>query len=215
MNTPTYQAYINSTSMQAHHLNAHRTGSQLLQQWAAASGLFIGVPMLKATADGITLTVPYYPSPTVTPTGITESALSLNANAIQALGDQLSLAYGVSVSVHLLRLTEPYLDAQVLSAYLSHCLSNSTFKSTMRTLFQGLKLLGNGTTVSLPAWLAGVKVRVAGRLVQERSRPRTTVSQTALGTFQLGRHSVVQAGSYTQANAKGSVTVKVWLCIRD
>jgi hypothetical protein len=68
--------------------------------------------------------------------------------------------------------------------------------------------------VTLPGAIIGVKVQLAGRLITERSRPRTVVTSASVGSFRPGPYQSLQSGSYTMVNPKGTYTVKVWLSVQ-
>nr|YP_009445633.1 ribosomal protein S3 [Tremella fuciformis]YP_010180089.1 ribosomal protein S3 [Auricularia auricula-judae]ATX61911.1 ribosomal protein S3 [Tremella fuciformis]ATX61932.1 ribosomal protein S3 [Tremella fuciformis]ATX61955.1 ribosomal protein S3 [Tremella fuciformis]ATX61976.1 ribosomal protein S3 [Tremella fuciformis]ATX61998.1 ribosomal protein S3 [Tremella fuciformis] len=70
------------------------------------------------------------------------------------------------------------------------------------------------TDSHLPSHIVGIKVRVSGRLMTERSQPRKTVQSVQVGSFSKNNLSLVDMASYSTKNKKGAFTVKVWISQR-
>jgi len=140
----------------------------------------------------------------------------LSANMVNVLADYLSRSLRQKVSLSLVRVQNPYSDANLLARYLSTLMggpaqSSHTFKAVVLRLAQHLAFAvgpGAGKGRNAPIALRGVRVRVSGRLTTEPTRPRQTTQEFTLGTFRSNR---LQAGSYTVFNSKGAMTIKVWL----
>ena len=164
---------------------------------------------------------------------------ALNQSMVNALGAQLSLVVGQDVELIMVRLSAPYLDANVLAKWLSMDLAATTFSQAIKTMLSKMTitkttkaqtpkrtttagLKGSSLTgshprqfpVTLPGTIIGVKVQLAGRLLTERSLPRAVVQSASIGSFRPGPHQSLQSGSYTMVNTKGTYTVKVWLSVQ-
>lgn len=159
----------------------------------------VGKPIISKATGITTVTVPYYTS---TP---------FNPNVVNGLGLQLSHSLGCLVELRLIHLEAPYLDATILSQWLSAELVDSTFQQAIGLL---MTLVGPTTDDSPVGSIIGIKVQLAGRLMTEASLPRAVVQSSSLGSFKLMTHQSLQSGSYTVSNLKGAYTVKVWLSVK-
>lgn len=175
--------------------------------------VFNGLPQVRVGSAGVTVQVVYYlPSHKTKASGVP----ALTGSSVQALASELSTVFGQSVTLVLVRLSQPYLDAHVLAAYLSKRLAGKDkFTRVMRRLFTTAMTAKKWANVEgLPWTLIGIKVELHGRLTSERSRPRTTVQTAEQGCLTNTAQASTQSSSYTDVNHKGSYTVKVWLCTR-
>jgi len=71
------------------------------------------------------------------------------------------------------------------------------------------KLSGNNVNI-IPAFLSGITIRVAGRLLTHRVVPRQTVKTTRRGASAKGKINFKDLATYTNKNKRGafSITVK-------
>ena len=194
----THTALLNSSR---HALEATRLAFMPLK--AIPGRLIVNVGAGSTTAH-----LPYYTY---------EANTALSPNLTTSLKTLLSDLYGRPVQLVFIKLTQPYLDADVLAAYLAQELAEYTFASAVRLLFAAASPLRNPLSPSvttLPSSLVGIKVRLAGRLTTEPSRPRSTIKTATLGTLTTNRHTWLQTGAYTSVNLKNTFTVKVWLAQR-
>jgi hypothetical protein len=184
---------------------ASRAVDSLLESFSSPLEVLTGKATVEQGAGQTVVTVPYF----------TYSSLEvLSVNAVNALGQQLAVALARPVQLVLVRLLSPTLDASVLAQYLSKELEENTFRKTMLNLFTHIGPVPLSTSCPQPGTLIGVKVRLAGRLLKEASRPRQTIQSASLGSFSASPKHALQSGSYTISNSKGAYTVKVWLCVQ-
>lgn len=171
---------------------------------SALSSLLHGKATMQQTANLVVITVPYY------------SDHVLTASSVNMLGQQLASMAGCLVELRLVRLLAPFLDADILARFLSRELHSSRFRKVVTTLFNHIGPIKPYTRlpVSYTGAILGVKIRLAGRLLEEPTQPRQTIQTASMGTFASGRLYRLQAGSYTTSNSKGAYTVKVWLNVK-
>lgn len=186
-------------------LHASRLVETLVAAFFNPLELVAGKPMLEASSASTLITVPYYAY---------DSLKALSLDSINGLGHLLSDQLGRPVQLVLVRLLTPVLDAHVLARYLSLELKHSTYRAIVLSLFSKLNLVTPMTLGLQTGTLIGVKVRLAGRLIGEPSRPRQTIQTASIGTFSANSHHALQSSSYTTTNLKGTYTLKVWLCVR-
>lgn len=61
-----------------------------------------------------------------------------------------------------------------------------------------------------PAILTGIRVKVSGRLLTQRVKPKKTINLSEKGGFKKTKKSIVDYALYTNKNKRGAYTVKVW-----
>lgn len=191
-------------------VNQFRLLRIIIARFSQAAGILTTQPSVEfnPVTGSLKLTIGYF---------IAGERNQLSANLVNVVTDYLSLALGLKVSLVLIRVQNPYADANVLARYLSSLMggparSSHAFKAVMLQLAKFLAFPSVAVKgvwgINAPYALRGVRVRVSGRLTVEPTRPRQTTHEFTLGTFKTNR---LQAGSFTVINSKGAMTVKVWL----
>lgn len=193
-------------------LNATRSGIKLIAHFFSPINALAGKPVFTVTADSVIVHVFYY---------IPDTGKALNNNTVNNLGDALSSLFGRSVELRLVKLHYPYLNSYILAQYIALNTQDYTLVQIVRRIFGSIAPVKNKNTQSvnvlasdLPSHIVGIKVRVSGRLMTERSRPRQTVQTAQIGSFAKGNLSLVDSASFTTKNKKGAFTVKVWISQR-
>lgn len=208
-------AYIPDTA-------THRTVAALFVHVSCAVDLYFGSltasvlpgrPRVALAGERITVHVSYF---ALASGGVNGTALT--RDDVSTLTAYLSAATGLECSLVLVKLTQPYLDAQVLASYMSHELSaEDKFVTVLAALHATAHIAPHGRSnllPGLPSYIIGVKVALAGRLKSEVSRPRLTDQVAQLGSLMTKPGTNTSVASHTAINAKGTYTVKVWLCQR-
>jgi ribosomal protein S3 len=191
-------------------LNATRSGIKLIAHFFSPINALAGKPVFTVTADSVIVHVFYY---------IPDTGKALNNNTVNNLGDALSSLFGRSVELRLVKLHYPYLNSYILAQYIALNTQDYTLVQIVRRIFGSIAPVKNTQSVNvlasdLPSHIVGIKVRVSGRLMTERSRPRQTVQTAQIGSFAKGNLSLVDSASFTTKNKKGAFTVKVWISQR-
>lgn len=191
-------------------LNATRSGIKLIAHFFSPINALAGKPVFTVTADSVIVHVFYY---------IPDTGKALNNNTVNNLGDALSSLFGRSVELRLVKLHYPYLNSYILAQYIALNTHDYTLVQIVRRIFGSIAPVKNTQSVNvlasdLPSHIVGIKVRVSGRLMTERSRPRQTVQTAQIGSFAKGNLSLVDSASFTTKNKKGAFTVKVWISQR-
>lgn len=203
----TYYGYTHrGKTGQTRTLNNSRVRTQLIKHFFAPIERLSSQPVYTVTRRGVLVNMYYY-----RPEG------ALNRNSINNLGEALTKVFDRPVKLELIKLHYPHLNRDILARYLSMNRDRYTFSRLKTELFKRVKIVSNAKSgkseeAKLPSHIVGMKVEVSGRLVTERSRPRQTVSSAQIGRISGDRGKlVVDYGSHTNKNAKGSYTVKVWI----
>lgn len=169
-----------------------------------------GKPVFTFTADSVIIHVFYY---------IPVTNQALNSNTINNLGEALSSIFGRPVELRIVKMHYPYLDSHILAQYIAMNSQDYTLAQIIRRVFGSISPVKNTDSVEaltseLPSHIVGIKVRVSGRLMMERSRPRQTVQTMQMGSFSKDNLALVDSASFTTKNKKGAFTVKVWISQR-
>jgi len=61
----------------------------------------------------------------------------------------------------------------------------------------------------LPAFLSGMKIRIAGRLLTQRVVPRKTVKTTVRGALATGKVNYSEMARITKKNKRGAFSITV------
>jgi hypothetical protein len=145
--------------------------------------------------------------------------LSLNKNKLQILCLYLSKIYKKPVELELDRLYYPYFDSHILVNMLGLISNIVKFRFIIRKLFNLAKIKNtynlnrkNRSSI-IPSFLAGIKIRIAGRLLTQRVIPRLTVKTVQRGTLARGKTIplglFVNAARFTNKNKRGAFSITV------
>lgn len=191
-------------------LNATRSAIKLIAHFFSPINALAGKPVFTVTADSVIVHVFYY---------IPDTSKALNNNTVNNLGQTLSSLFRRPVELRLVKLHYPYLNSYILAQYIALNTQDYTLVQIVRRIFGSIAPVKNTQSVNvlasdLPSHIVGIKVRVSGRLMTERSRPRQTVQTAQIGSFAKGNLSLVDSASFTTKNKKGAFTVKVWISQR-
>ncbi|CAO1637832.1 unnamed protein product (mitochondrion) [Jaminaea pallidilutea] len=87
--------------------------------------------------------------------------------------------YNKKVIIKINRIHYPYLNAQILSKYLSYCQYSNHFLHFSKTIIQYPRYYA----VTIPASIAGIKISLQGRLITQKVVPRKTTNIKIVGKF--------------------------------
>lgn len=192
-------------------LNATRSAIKLIAHFFSPINALASKPVFTVTSNSVIVHVFYY---------IPVKGQTLNNNTVNNLGETLSTIFGRPVELRLVKLHYPYLNSYILAQYIALNTQEYTLVQIVRRIFgsmspvKGTSDILGALSSDMPSHIVGIKVRVSGRLVTERSRPRQTVQTAQIGSFAKGNLSLVDSASFTSKNKKGAFTVKVWISQR-
>lgn len=160
-------------------LNATRSAIKLIAHFFSPINALAGKPVFTVTADSVIVHVFYY---------IPDTSKALNNNTVNNLGQTLSSLFRRPVELRLVKLHYPYLNSYILAQYIALNTLDYTLVQIARRIFGSIAPVKNTQSVNvlasdLPSHIVGIKVRVSGRLMTERSRPRQTVQTAQIGSF--------------------------------
>lgn len=192
---------VNTTA----YLHATRLSNTLINQFFEPIDLLASKPVIDATPTTVSITVFYY---------MQEQQAALNANTINALGEVLTRVWARPVELRLVKLHYPYLNSDILAAFIVKNLEHDRFERVVSKLFGVATPVRHVKDSNLPSYIIGIKIRLAGRLTTEASRPRMTVQSAQIGSFKNSTRTLIEAGQSSTANKKGALTVQVWISQR-
>ena len=131
------------------------------------------------------------------------------------LCDILSHLFKKPVQLDLIRLHYPYNDSNILVNLLGIMINKIKLRIIFRKLFEKAviknlnKVTGKTKFNILPAFLSGVNIRVAGRLLTHRVVPRKTVKIIQRGAAATGKINFSDVARYTNKNKRGAFSITV------
>ena len=131
------------------------------------------------------------------------------------LCDILSQLFKKPVQLDLIRLHYPYNDSNILVNLLGIMINKIKLRIIFRKLFEKAviknlnKVTGKTKFKYLPAFLSGVNIRVAGRLLTHRVVPRKTVKNIQRGAAATGKINFSDMARYTNKNKRGAFSITV------
>ena len=83
-------------------------------------------------------------------------------------------------------------------------------KAVIKNPFKiNFNLKGPKKVMVLPAFLSGMKIRIAGRLLTQRVVPRKTVKTTVRGALATGKVNYSEMARITKKNKRGAFSITV------
>jgi Mitochondrial ribosomal protein (VAR1) len=127
----------------------------------------------------------------------------------------LSRLFKKPVQLDLIRLHYPYNDSNILVNLLAIMINKIKLRIIFRRLFEKAviknlnKVTGNTNYNIIPAFLSGINIRVAGRLLTHRVVPRKTVKTIRRGAAATGKINFSDVARYTKKNKRGAFSISV------
>jgi Mitochondrial ribosomal protein (VAR1) len=145
------------------------------------------------------------------------------------LNFKLSKLYSKSVEIKPIKLHYPYLNSDILNQYLASNIKLGKLNKIPRKLFKkAIPIIGVNKNFASPLlWknlikfssilldpqcLAGIKIKISGRVIRRIAASRTKKINKILGSFRFGRYnSLIDFSKYTFKTRNGMICTKVWL----
>jgi Mitochondrial ribosomal protein (VAR1) len=137
-------------------------------------------------------------------------------NKFKNLCEILSNLFKKPVELDLIRLHYPYNDSNILANFLAIMINRIKLRIIVKKLF-GNAILKNKKFCStktnklniIPAFLSGINIKVAGRLLNNRIVPRKTVKTIRRGAIAKGKINYLDVARYTNKNKRGAYSITV------
>jgi hypothetical protein len=117
------------------------------------------------------------------------------------------------VELDLIRLHYPYNDSNILVRLLAFMINKIKIRRITRKLFKNAviksikKNNNKDKTNIIPAFLSGLTIKVAGRLMKYKVIPRKTVKIVKRGSSSIGKINYTDFSRYTNKNRRGAFTI--------
>jgi len=141
----------------------------------------------------------------------------------------LSNKFNKPVELQLIRLHHPYHDSNILVNLLSLNIKNKRKKARVaiqkiynkkpvknlndpnlkKPALPTAESLARGTGKLIPAFLSGLNIKIAGRLMGEPIIPRITTKISGKGATAIGKVNYLDVAKITKKNRKGAYTIKI------
>ncbi len=138
-------------------------------------------------------------------------------NKFKILCEILSNLFKKSVEFNLIRLHYPYNDSNILANLLAIFINRIKLRIIAKRLFGKAVLKKNNKLSStktnklniIPAFLSGINIKVAGRLLNNKIVPRKTVKTIRRGAVSKGKINYLDVSRYTNKNKRGAYSITV------
>jgi hypothetical protein len=133
----------------------------------------------------------------------------------EILCEVLNSIFNKPVELDLIRLHYPYNDSNILVRLLAVMINKIKLRRITRRLFRktvikSIKKINNKDQVKIiPAFLSGMTIKIAGRLMKYRVIPRKTVKIVQRGSSSIGKINYSDVSRYTNKNKRGSFSITI------
>jgi hypothetical protein len=136
-------------------------------------------------------------------------------NKFKNLCDIISKLFNRSVEFNLIRLHYPYNDSNILANFLGIMIKRKKVRIIMKKLYRRAiikninKISNNNQINFIPAFLSGLTVKIAGRLMTHKIIPRKTIKMTRRGASAPGKINFYDVARITKKNKRGAFSITV------
>ena len=140
-------------------------------------------------------------------------------NKFKNLCEILSNLFQKSIEFNLIRLHYPYNDSNILANLLAIFINRIKLRIIAKRLFGKavIKYKTNNKSSQnnsnklkiIPAFLSGINIKVAGRLLNNKKVPRKTVKTVRRGAVSKGKINYLDVARYTNKNKRGAYSITV------
>jgi hypothetical protein len=138
-----------------------------------------------------------------------------NILKLKIISQLLASYFKKPVVFELVKLNSPYFNANILVKLLGFIINKTKLRRIKTSIFKGAKIIKPNTflkdnnSLSLPH-LAGIKVRVAGRLLTQRVVPRKTVKVFNKGRLARAKVIYLETARFTNKNKRGAFSITIF-----
>lgn len=209
-------------------LNAEKIRTKIIDHFFSPINALSSKPNFIVSTDKVIVNVFYYIlSDGLVPASegskmLKKEVKGLNPNTLNNLGTTLRKLFGRKVELQFVKINYPYLNRTILAKFIRMNtfkykftkLSDFAFRSTPVALNSYVNFnRQQRLDFKLPSHMVRMKIRVGGRLMSQRAKPRLSVWTKSLGKFngKNNKDMLMELGSYTTKNKNGALTVQVWI----
>ena len=143
------------------------------------------------------------------------AGLYLYPNKFKTICNILSKAFNKNIELNLIRLHYPYKDSNILANLLALLVNNIKLRRITRKLFKfavikNIKnIVFDNKANYIPAYLTGLNINIAGRLMKYKVIPRKTNLKVQKGSSSFGKVNFTDFAKYTSKNRRGAFSITV------
>jgi Mitochondrial ribosomal protein (VAR1) len=139
-----------------------------------------------------------------------------NILKLKIISQLLACYFKKPVVFELTKLKSPYFNANILVKLLGFIINKTKLRIIKTNILSGAKIIKTNTFLNdnnSPSLthLAGIKVRVAGRLLTQRVVPRKTVKVFNKGKLARGKVIYLETARFTNKNKRGAFSVTIFI----
>jgi hypothetical protein len=141
--------------------------------------------------------------------------LKINNLKLKIISQILARYFKKSIDFELIKLNNPYNHSKILVKLLGLIINKTNLRKIKNNIFKGAKTIDSNTFLNninsnIPSYLAGVKIRVAGRLLTQRVIPRKTVKIINKGALARSKVIYLDSSRFTNKNKRGAFSITVF-----
>ena len=138
-----------------------------------------------------------------------------NILKLKIISQILARYFKKSVEFELIKLNNPYYNSNILVKLLGLIINKTKLRKIKNNIFRGAKTINSNTYLNninsnIPSYLAGIKIKVAGRLLTQRVIPRKTVKIINKGALARGKVIYLDSSRFTNKNKRGAFSITVF-----
>ena len=145
------------------------------------------------------------------------SLIEVYPKQLELLCRSLNKVFNKPVELNLIRLHYPSEDTNILVNLMGIIINKVRLFRILKKLFAGsiiksltkLKARKNNDISIIPAFLTGLSIKVAGRLMTEGIKPRKTTHFTRRGATASGKINYLNFARFTNKNRRGSYSITI------
>jgi hypothetical protein len=143
------------------------------------------------------------------------SLINVYPNKFKKICNILSKIFNSNIELNLIRLHFPYKNSNILANILAILINKIKFRRITRKLFKHTiikslkKIVSENKENLIPAYLTGLTIKVAGRLMRYKVIPRKTINKVQVGSSSVGKVNYTDFARYTSKNRRGAFSITV------
>jgi hypothetical protein len=139
------------------------------------------------------------------------------AERFELLCGSLNKIFNKSIEFNLIRLHYPTEDSNILANFMDILINKVNLARIYKKLFKG-SIIKSLITIKrrkyndisiIPAFLTGLNIRIAGRIMTQRAKPRKTINLKHRGATARGKINYLNFARLTNKNKRGSYSITI------
>jgi hypothetical protein len=143
------------------------------------------------------------------------SLINLYPNKFKKICFILNKLFKKNIELNLIRLHYPYENSNIFASFLALLVNKIKFRRITRKIFKNAvikklkNIVSDDNNKYIPAYLTGMTIKIAGRLMKYKVIPRKTVQKVQVGVSSFGKVNFTDFARYTSKNRRGAFSITV------